>query len=315
MVFATPLQECWHFNPRPPRGERPDAFNLSRTEWIISIHAPREGSDQSVSGSSTSLCRFQSTPPARGATLQTGVLSDGSRDFNPRPPRGERPVAQVNVGRLCGISIHAPREGSDLSRLCKRALPAYFNPRPPRGERPVYWFFRSTMSNFNPRPPRGERRERGAPCSGGWNISIHAPREGSDHKLRHISPLGVNFNPRPPRGERRLFMLSLQQPAYFNPRPPRGERRIQGVYMLRGLNFNPRPPRGERRPEALMGVQLADISIHAPREGSDAYGACFSTATNTFQSTPPARGATKAYPLIIRGLAYFNPRPPRGERL
>ena len=57
-------------------------------------------------------------------------------------------------------------------------------------------------------------------------------------------------------------------------------------------NFNPRPPRGGRR----------------NRNANNIYNALF-------QSTPPARGATEALPVIQPEPIYFNPRPPRGGRL
>ena len=56
------------------------------------------------------------------------------------------------------ISIHAPREGSDLVVLIIMVIDKYFNPRSPRGERPK---FVTTSTIF-------------------LQISIHAPREGSD---------------------------------------------------------------------------------------------------------------------------------------
>ena len=40
-----------------------------------------------------------------------------------------------------------------------------------------------------------------------------------------------------------------------------------------------------------------DISIHAPRKGSDHEDGSFTTAIFQFQSTPPARGATRFYQL------------------
>ena len=56
------------FNPRSPRGERPDSIDYRLADRAISIHAPREGSD---------------------STLSQDVR--GGRYFNPRSPRGERP--------------------------------------------------------------------------------------------------------------------------------------------------------------------------------------------------------------------------------
>ena len=59
---------------------------------VISIHAPREGSDRAERAIKDYIrAKFQSTLPARGATL--------------RPD---------DADAHCGISIHAPREGSDL---------------------------------------------------------------------------------------------------------------------------------------------------------------------------------------------------------
>ena len=57
-----------------------------------------------------------------------------------------------------GISIHAPREGSDRRRYRSLRFHRNFNPRSPRGERP-----------FLPSSRRVALL-----------ISIHAPREGSD---------------------------------------------------------------------------------------------------------------------------------------
>ena len=103
------------FNPRPPRGGRQRYLQLGRDD------PP-----------------FQSTPPARGATVSGSVTASTWEDFNPRPPRGGRlPVDVMMSLELFGISIHAPREGGDsVSAAVERAITIYFNPRPPRGGRP-----------------------------------------------------------------------------------------------------------------------------------------------------------------------------------
>ena len=102
------------FNPRSPQGERrkPRLATTARTLFqstlpaggatmkflfslifpIISIHAPRRGSDAAAFGRPTTTSGFQSTLPAGGAT------------------------SSVSWGHLSiSISIHAPRRGSDLS--------------------------------------------------------------------------------------------------------------------------------------------------------------------------------------------------------
>ena len=79
----------------------------------ISIHALREESD--------------------GQTLDGDISA--VHDFNPRPPRGERPCFGSNHPNLLLISIHALREESDILILRVGLFFFYFNPRPPRGER------------------------------------------------------------------------------------------------------------------------------------------------------------------------------------
>ena len=59
----------------------------------------------------------------------------------------------------------------------------------------------------------------------------------------------------------------------------------------------------------------SSISIHAPREGSDAFPADGWTHTRIFLSTLPARGATTGVLLVGVWKTYFYPRSPRGERL
>ena len=172
------------------------------------------------------LAEFQSTPSARRATCPSWAAVRVPKNFNPRPPRGERPCKMQCAVLVGCISIHALREESDCRLLCCSDAQFYFNPRPPRGERPVNCTAANAIcDDFNPRPPRGERpgpcspacsRTRfqstpsarratsaGAKVPAFFYISIHALREESD-----LYPhTGHSY-----------------QPGYFNPRPPRGER-------------------------------------------------------------------------------------------
>ena len=66
---------------------------IKNLDKIISIHAPRVGSDSM-------------RPTSAGHY----------RHFNPRSPCGERPAGKIDtINNIC-ISIHAPRVGSDLER-------------------------------------------------------------------------------------------------------------------------------------------------------------------------------------------------------
>ena len=100
------------------------------------------------------------------------------------------------------ISIHAPREGSDLLRYPDTAKNVDFYPRSPRGERPGQMAQRNDHLDFYPRSPRGERRLPVVVVHQGHDISIHAPREGSDGPAGSGQHVVDDFYPRSPRGER-----------------------------------------------------------------------------------------------------------------
>ena len=121
------------FNPRSPHGERLDGRNRAAV-LVISIHAPRTGSDPGVRPAWAVLRGFQSTLPARGATFV------------------------CYVPRLSAtISIHAPRTGSDFCNADVRKSQCDFNPRSPHGERQHSSPRTLHGQNFNPRSPHGER--------------------------------------------------------------------------------------------------------------------------------------------------------------
>ena len=94
--------------------------------------------------------QFLSTLPARGATRQGVDTGNFIYAFlSTLPARGATDLAGGQVGRLAEISIHAPREGSDLKSDEHRIADL--------------------------------------------EISIHAPREGSDACLRGASLLDSRF--------------------------------------------------------------------------------------------------------------------------
>ena len=66
------------------------------------------------------------------------------------------------------------------------------------------------MADFNPRSPQGERRRNLSKLNRTHQISIHAPRRGSDQKIFYFQYGILNFNPRSPQGERQ-YSQSIQQ--------------------------------------------------------------------------------------------------------
>ena len=111
----------------------------------------------------------------------------------------------------------------------------------------------------------------GSVCPGFLGISIHAPRMGSD--------VGV--------------VSHCRSPSYFNPHSPDGERLSIGVRpeSTSEVFQSTLPGWGATRHIVQFPV-LVDISIHAPRMGSDASFDVVSLMQDEFQSTLPGWGAT-----------------------
>ncbi len=144
---------------------------------------------------------FQSTLPVKGAT-GADINWDAADDISIHAPREGSDIAHPTKTPIMNISIHAPREGSDVAQ-------------------------------------QSIRHEQ--------TISIHAPREGSD-PMRYW-----------PKNNAELFQSTL-------------------------------PVKGATRHAAING-KMGGISIHAPREGSDVFNIMYSDFL-AFQSTLPVKGAT-----------------------
>ena len=177
---------------------------------------------------------FQPTLPARGATLI---------------PTLHTPAVK--------ISTHAPRTGSDLTRLTRAGGTGHFNPRSPHGERPAKSSRRAASRQFQPTlPARGAtRRRRDEHRDGG--ISTHAPRTGSDRYREGIAPGMWVFQPTLPARGATFRRRSFRRRGYISTHAPRTG---SDTRKFAGHNFNRR------------------ISTHAPRTGSDRHGASRDTA-------------------------------------
>ena len=153
-------------------------------EWIeppdvISIHAPRMGSDCEVAVEYSLRDEFQSTLPGWGATK--AIMAGFAQGLiSIHAPRMGSDVALAHAPPVEVISIHAPRMGSDM--FCNMPISECAS-------------FQSTLPGWGatrPRLPRGVH----------VLISIHAPRMGSDmHWVCNVLR-SQNFNPRSPDGER-----------------------------------------------------------------------------------------------------------------
>ena len=146
-----------HFNPRSPHGERP-RFTTARCApcsfqstlpargatysrdnhhclGLISIHAPRTGSDRCRAVRKVGYLISIHAPRTGSDELGRHQQSIQRVYFNPRSPHGERPATD---GRCTTIAKH-------------------FNPRSPHGERRWLMCETGRFTDFNPRSPHGER--------------------------------------------------------------------------------------------------------------------------------------------------------------
>ena len=99
------------FNPRAPRGARREIVYVSDQATYISIHAPREGRDD---------------------TPQTVKVKSNISIHAPREGRDDYSRRQSEQR---SISIHAPREGRDREHRGSADRRPNFNPRAPHGAR------------------------------------------------------------------------------------------------------------------------------------------------------------------------------------
>ena len=196
---------------------------------LISIHAPRTGSDR------TKLC-----------------YNAGQTNFNPRSPHGERREAAAALRRGAEFQSTLPARGATLGARRHGRRPHNFNPRSPHGERPP-----AVSRNTHPRkfqstlPARGATRASSVAAVAA-GISTHAPRTGSDRRVLPCVPAVRHFNPRSPHGERRTPCHQPSRQRAISIHAPRtGSDAAPARTRRRKANFNPRSPHGER----LDGVE------------------------------------------------------------
>ena len=171
------------------------------------------------------IVSFQSTLPARGATLHRGCGA-----------------------RRRAISIHAPRTGSDVLHPASVKFVRYFNPRSPHGERHCKPISRRGIVTF----------QSTLPARGATSLRFTT----SSHTIKFQSTL-------PARGATEATSKYRIQWAFQSTLPARGATLECAAVAYREKDFNPRSPHGERQSEIVRLIAWLQISIHAPRTGSD----------------------------------------------
>ena len=290
-TFSLPMS---NFNPRSPHGERRIGCLSNLVMGKISIHAPRTGSDERTTLQARRKGRFQSTLPARGATIYALYNRRYTLFQSTLPARGATCGKNAKNLRKILISIHAPRTGSDAPFAAINPPPVGFQSTlPARGatspcSRPLETGrFQSTL------PARGATVTRPTKCTR-CEISIHAPRTGSDQRVGTGAQSGNPISIHAPRtgSDTDLRAKFVAQHEFQSTLPARGATHFTKRRIVHGLH----------------------ISIHAPRTGSDGIERRFFGRVGKFQSTLPARGATDFFMCWTFISFNFNPRSPHGER-
>ena len=198
----------------------------------------------------------------------------GSRsrtDFNPRSPCGERR----------GTAAGAPTPPLGF----QSTLPVW-------GATLRYGRGRRTGGHFNPRSPCGERPGEGVGIDPPGEISIHAPRVGSDNH-RNASKTGKRI-------------ISIHAPRV-------GSDITGRVLVLVQNPFQSTLPVWGATSTAVWYRTPLPISIHAPRVGSDRAAPAGIKENGDFNPRSPC-GERHQFPARPERELDFNPRSPCGER-
>ena len=231
--------------------------------------------------------------------------------FNPRSPDGERRWEVSGYPSRDAFQSTLPGWGATLCPICSA----------------THWIgFQSTLPGWG---ATGD----GAAMAYRADISIHAPRMGSDCCARCSACSNTDFNPRSPDGERQVGdAAALFEDAFQSTLPGWG-----ATYTAVCLGVSPyisihAPRMGSDGHHGPLHQQPRKISIHAPRMGSDAQtfrrydaeniisihaprmGSDFAfchgpSLVSIFQSTLPGWGATTACPASIAGSQFQSTLP------
>ena len=180
-VFASSAVKTY-FNPRPPRGGRPSTSANSSEKLIF----------QSTPSARRATRSFWRPAPAAGISIHALREEGDGRsrpirpliiDFNPRPPRGGRPLVHDGIFDPRNISIHALREEGDVALALNKVGGSSISIHALReeGDR-SYMMASSTHEIFQSTPSARRATLIGVKSSPACMISIHALREEGDTK-------------------------------------------------------------------------------------------------------------------------------------
>ena len=132
---ASPLLP--YFNPRSPHGERLISRRFGFPRRLISIHAPRTGSDGRTHEGGLNEASISIHAPRTGSDIINVFYIACQLKFQSTLPARGATAGRVPIFSSAEISIHAPRTGSDWTYKPSQGSLHDFNPRSPHGERRI----------------------------------------------------------------------------------------------------------------------------------------------------------------------------------
>ena len=242
----------------------------------------------------------------------------------------------MDICLRAAISIHAPRTGSDVVNDYGRSIPHAISIHAPRTGSDARFQIKTGLILISIHAPRtgSDRAICRLRCR--QAISIHAPRTGSDGISRARRCAILPFQSTlPARGATSPVRSQCSDTLFQSTLPARGAtfRRFRRVLPLgfqstlpaRGATgscielFDAREisihaPRTGSDDAHRLHRLLDGISIHAPRTGSDQPSCRPRRSWHSISIHAPRTGSDKWTAFMSPPRGYFNPRSPHGER-
>ena len=189
---------------------------------------------------------FNPRAPRGARPLRRPTLTRGLQFQSTRPARGATATSRDRPAPRTGL-IHAPRAGRDPCTACRReSLSMFQSTRPARGATLHQLGRPQPIRCFNPRAPRGARRS--------WTPGNRS----------------VFQSTRPARGATTYHRVDPTPVCQFQSTRPRGARPASRTDWMTAFLVSIHAPRAGRDDRTWnLRADLAGVSIHAPRAGRD----------------------------------------------
>ena len=215
------------------------------------------------------FCPFQSTLPVRGATFPRANVLAREEDFNPRSPCGERRYGQLGHSLSPSFQSTLPVRGATFTQLF-RLVVDFISIHAPRAGSDDARGLSLRHCAISIHAPRAGSDTAVIIAFRRGKISIHAPRAGSDKRFYCIAHVFENFNPRSPCGERPEALQRLLCPVEFQSTLPVRGATVRDMMLLAAVQqISIHAPRAGSDHITVQLDTVIIISIHAPRAGSD----------------------------------------------